>query len=183
MSSTTNPTQPTSLRKATQADATALTSLRDDAAAWLASRGIEQWTSGWDDLAATKLAAAIDEERTWVVDEGGQILATVTIGGPDLDFWTEADEPDSALYVYRLTSARGAVGRRYGEFLLDWVGECAERAGQRWVRLDCWRTNAELHAYYLRCRFQHVRTVDVPGRKSGALFERSAAIRTYVTGA
>jgi GNAT superfamily N-acetyltransferase len=179
MSSTTSPTPPADLRKATQADTPGLTALREDAAAWLASRGIEQWTADWDDLAAAKLAAAIDEERTWVVDDSGQILATVTIGGPDSDFWTSADQPDSAFYVYRLTAARSAAGRRYGELLLDWVGECAEHAGRQWVRLDCWRTNTELHTYYERCRFQHVRTVEVPGRKSGALFERSAAIRTY----
>jgi hypothetical protein len=40
------------------------------------------------------------------------------------------------------------------------------------IRLNCWSTNTRLHAYYIAHGFKHVRTADVPGRMSGALFQR-----------
>ena len=80
------------------------------------------------------------------------------------------DEPTNDLDVDTLRALESA--------LLDFAGEQAEAQGKPWVRLDCWRTNTALHAYYLARHFQHLRTVEVPGRGSGALFQRPAAERT-----
>jgi hypothetical protein len=43
------------------------------------------------------------------------------------------------------------------------------------LRLDAWRTNEALHAYYRKAGFQHVRTVEYPHRGSGALFQRATS--------
>jgi hypothetical protein len=43
------------------------------------------------------------------------------------------------------------------------------------MRMNVWSTNGRLHDYYRALGFKHVRTVDIPGRMSGALFERELA--------
>jgi hypothetical protein len=58
--------------------------------------------------------------------------------------------------------------------LLDWASRRAASLGKRWVRLDAWRSNAELQDYYSRRGFKRVRVVELPHRQSGALFERAA---------
>jgi hypothetical protein len=45
-------------------------------------------------------------------------------------------------------------------------------SGPRFIRVDCATGNGELHGYYKRLGFSHVRTVDLPHRRSGALFQR-----------
>jgi hypothetical protein len=39
-----------------------------------------------------------------------------------------------------------------------------------------WKTNIRLRDYSLRQGFQPVRTVEAPGRGSGALFQRAVAV-------
>ncbi|MCX4387635.1 hypothetical protein OG777_11920 [Micromonospora peucetia] len=56
----------------------------------------------------------------------------------------------------------------------------AGRPGEEaYLRLNAWKANAALHCYYLGQGFRHVRTVDVPGRNSGALFERPISLRRH----
>jgi hypothetical protein len=57
---------------------------------------------------------------------------------------------------------------------LDAIALEARARGDQWVRLNCWTTNTLLHAYYEANGYEHIRTVDVPGRMSGALFQRPA---------
>ena len=61
-----------------------------------------------------------------------------------------------------------------GRALLDWAGRRTLADGLRRLRLDCAKTNAALQGYYRSLGFRHVRTVDLPHRASGALFERPA---------
>ncbi|MFD0479356.1 GNAT family N-acetyltransferase [Nonomuraea thailandensis] len=83
----------------------------------------------------------------------------------------------------RRRSGRGALhpqaGRRppwsgsgLGDALLDWACAAAFSAGLPWVRLDCAKANPRLQGYYRDRGFRHVRTVDLPHRSSGALFQR-----------
>lgn len=46
--------------------------------------------------------------------------------------------------------------------------------GRTWVRIDTWRTNTGLHAYYERLGFRHVRTEAPSHRRSGWLAQRRA---------
>ncbi|MEU7909175.1 GNAT family N-acetyltransferase [Actinoplanes sp. NPDC049118] len=90
----------------------------------------------------------------------------------DPEFWTAQDDPDSALYVHRMVVDRVAGGNGVGGRLLDWAERLASSLGRTWLRLDAWRTNAPLHAYYQRQGFVPVRTVNLSHRGSGALFQR-----------
>jgi GNAT superfamily N-acetyltransferase len=90
----------------------------------------------------------------------------------DPEFWEEGDGPDAALYVHRMAVSRKAAGANVGAVLLDWATERAFEAGKTWLRLDAWKDNPGLHRYYEKVGFQLVRIVDLPHRRSGALYQR-----------
>lgn len=168
------------MRKATPPDAPALMSLRIEAEQWLAAAGVDQWrdarTRG---PALKKWTMDIDAGRTWIaVTTADDVLGTVTLARPDMDFWTSEDQPHSAIYVGKLITARAAAGLYLGERILDWAGSVARQRGLPWVRLDCWRDNARLQNYYLRRGFRHVRTEAPTHRLSGWLAQRPASIIT-----
>ncbi|MEU7789938.1 GNAT family N-acetyltransferase [Amycolatopsis sp. NPDC049159] len=102
-------------------------------------------------------------------------VATMTLGEEAASFWRPADEPAAALYVSHLAVDRAAAGHGVGAWLLDEAAEEAARRGKRWLRLDAWKSNARLHAYYRRSGFRLVRIADGAGG-SGALFERAVSL-------
>lgn len=164
------------LRPAAAKDVPALLALRTEAEGWLRTKGTDQWSDPeTGERAIGKWRASIDEGRAWVVvDEGERVLATVSRGPVDRDFWTDEDHPESALYLYKLIVAREASGRRLGTRVIDWMSRLAALEGRSWVRIDTWRTNTGLHAYYERLGFRHVRTEAPEHRLSGWLAQRPA---------
>ncbi|MGK5448815.1 GNAT family N-acetyltransferase [Streptomyces radiopugnans] len=154
--------------------------LREEAEKWLAASGIDQWrdpaTRG---PALVKWRADIAAGRTWVVEDHSAITATITLTGPDLDFWHPEDAPQSAIYVAKLITTRSAAGNHLGGRLLDFACRKAQAAALPWVRLDCWRDNERLQRFYLHEGFQHVRTEAPKHRKSGWLGQRPADVIRY----
>lgn len=69
---------------------------------------------------------------------------------------------------------RRRAGAGIGDLTLRWVIDRAATQGARWGRLDAWRTNTDLHAYYQQRGWDYLRTVELAGRKSGAQFQRPA---------
>ncbi|MET7742737.1 GNAT family N-acetyltransferase [Streptomyces sp. NPDC005385] len=164
------------LRPASADDVPALLALRTEAEGWLHSKGTDQWSDPeTGERAIAKWRASIDEGRAWVVVDGyGVVLATVSRGPVDRDFWTDDDRPESALYLYKLIVSRQAAGRQLGARVVDWMSRLAALEGRSWVRIDTWRTNSGLHSFYERLGFEHVRTEDPAHRRSGWLAQRPA---------
>jgi len=163
------------IRPAVAADFDTVVSLWNEAAEWLASRGIDQWQYAPRHPAIRRNIAA---GECWIVDDDqGAPVATITVDAyADPDFWRPEDDPDSALYAHRMAIRRAWSGQEIGSAMLDYAGQLAREAGRRWLRLDAWRDNTELQAYYVRRAFQPVRLADAPHRQSGALFQRPASI-------
>ncbi|GAA2738653.1 hypothetical protein GCM10010439_73400 [Actinocorallia aurantiaca] len=161
------------IRKGTLDDADAVVALRVEAETWLHAAGIQQWVDRARGI--RNIRDGLAAGNTYVVEERGAIVASLTLAGADPDFWTADDDPDTALYLYKFMIGAAHRGTGLGDQLLDWACEQARARGKRWLRLDCWRENTALQRYYLRRGFSHVRTVVVPGRGSGALFQRPAA--------
>ncbi|MGC4953854.1 GNAT family N-acetyltransferase [Actinomadura citrea] len=163
-----------SIRRANDDDLPDIIALRSESEKWLAEQGIEQWTSKWDEVGRRKLRDSVQRREAWVVEDEGQTIATVTLNTrPDLDFWRpEVDGP--ALYLYKMLVARKRSGEGVGAEILDWATDRAAKDGFPYLRLDVWRTNHALQRYYLANGFEHVRTEVVPGRDSGACFQRRA---------
>lgn len=163
-----------SIRQAVDTDLPAMIDLRTESEEWLARKKIEQWTEDWNEVGREKMRKSVALREAWVVEYRNQIIATVTLNTrPDLDFWQpETDGP--ALYLYKMLVSRSMAGQGIGADILDWSTDRAAKAGYEYLRLDVWRTNNGLQKYYLDHGFEHVRTVVIPGRDSGACFQRRA---------
>ncbi|HEY8524747.1 MAG TPA: GNAT family N-acetyltransferase [Acidimicrobiales bacterium] len=162
------------MRKAGRDDLPSLEALREEAVDWLAARGLDQWQPGQPRVpTAAGTLDAIDRCACHLAYEGQDLVGTITVDDrADPEFWTPQERAEPALYIHRMIVARHARSRSLGACLLDWAADYARTAGRTMLRLDAWKTNKALHQYYLRQGFRHVRTIDLPHRGSGALFER-----------
>ncbi|MER6460268.1 GNAT family N-acetyltransferase [Streptomyces sp. NPDC001228] len=141
------------------------------ASAWLASRGIDQWQYPPH---RDRITEALKQGVCFLAFEEGRPIATIQVDAfADPEFWTYEDDPTSALYVHRMAVSRDASGIGVGGRLLDWAAGHAASKGRRWLRLDAWKDNEGLHDYYTNAGFTLVRVVDLPHRRSGALFQRA----------
>jgi GNAT superfamily N-acetyltransferase len=160
------------ITKATPDDLEALVAFRDQAAAWLAAKGIDQWQEPWptEDLMVEGMLANIEAGETFIVWDDDIPAATITINRyakPEL--WTEQERAEAALYAHKVTVDRAYGGHGLGAELLDWAGTRAVDEGADWLRVDVWTTNE-----HLQQGFTYVRTVVLPHNPSGALFQRPA---------
>lgn len=168
-----------------ESDLDDMIALREEAERWLRAHGIVQWTEDYADYARSVLRDSVDRGDAWLVQADGEVIATVTLNGPDPDFWgwaTTEDQQD-ALYLGKMIVSRRHAGRQVGDAIMNWVGRRAAQAGKRWIRLDCRRDNHGLQAYYLARGFTFVRVYHAPGRRteSGWLAQRPAEVRTPTT--
>ncbi|WP_330245249.1 GNAT family N-acetyltransferase [Streptomyces sp. NBC_00562] len=160
-------------------DVAKLLAFREEAAAWLTRLGSDQWQRPYP---ADRLLATIESGSVFMVMDGDVTAATITLT-PEVEegLWTEQELTEPSSFVTKLTVARTHAGQNLGGRLLDWAGDRAYRNGAEWLRLDAWTTNEALQRYYLRQRFQHVRTVREGGavnggpRVSGWLAQRPTA--------
>ncbi|MGY3515320.1 GNAT family N-acetyltransferase [Micromonospora sp. PTRAS2] len=170
-----------SIRVATEADLAVLVRLQSDTVRWLAAQGLDQWQPTGRSERQTpermqqRIEDAVGRGECYVAVDGFRIAAMAIVDElADPEFWHEEDEPRDALYVHRVIVDRGYAGSGLGEALVDFASKLAADRGKSWLRLDAWRTNLALHGYYRRQGFDHVRTVSLPHRGSGVLFQRRA---------
>jgi GNAT superfamily N-acetyltransferase len=144
--------------------------LLSGASAWLASRGIDQWQYPPH---TDRIVQALGQGEVFIAFLGDGPAATLQVDpSADSEFSTAEDRPETALYVHRMAVSRAAAGRGLGGAMLDWATDRAAAAGKQWLRLDAWKDNAGLHRYYESKGFTRVRVIDLPHRRSGALFQR-----------
>jgi GNAT superfamily N-acetyltransferase len=134
-----------------------LLDFRSEAAGWLSRLGTDQWQLPYP---ADKLLETIEGGTVFMVLDGAATVATITVT-PEAEagLWTEQELSEPSMFINKLSVARTHAGQNIGGRLLDWAGDRAYRAGAKWLRLDAWTTNKDLQAYYLRQRFEYVRTV------------------------
>lgn len=158
--------------------------LIESARRWLRSKGTDQWQRPWPDYTnrIERVRIGLAAGKTWVLADGRTLVAMITVdwkavteGLPEL--WNKDEQAEPAAYDHRMAVLRDPAyaGRGLGEQLLDWTGRLAAEAyGARYVRLDAWTTNTDLHRYYKEIGFDNKHTfpeeeIDCP---SGALFEK-----------
>jgi ribosomal protein S18 acetylase RimI-like enzyme len=173
---------PLALRRAEPTDLPGVLTLLADTAEWLYAQGVRQWPRGGfgperiEPLIEERVLFLLDDELRYLdPDESAPPVATMAVDDhADPEFWTPGDDPGAALYIHKLAVARPWSGSGLGDALLDWAATSAHAAGLPWLRLDCAKGNPRLQEYYRSRGFRHVRTVDLPHRSSGALFQRSS---------
>jgi ribosomal protein S18 acetylase RimI-like enzyme len=159
------------LREAGTEDADQVVAIIREASDWLATEGLS-WLRSFPGATPQRVANG----TVWLasLEGGSEPVATIALEPTaDPEFWTP--EEADALFVHGLAVQRGVGGLGVGSRLLDFAGDQAARRAIPWIRLDCNKSNKKLQAYYARQGFAHVRTVDLPHRNSGALFQRPAA--------
>lgn len=169
------------ITRALPSDIDTIMSWRRQRVAWLARLRQDQWSIP---LPRSAVAATVMAGQSWIVRDGDQPVATITLAAwPDMDdlwkpdqdpeaLWLSADDPTDALYAAKMIVPREHAGQRLGGHMLDWASGRAFDAGLTWLRLDAWTTNPRLHDYYRSQGFHHVRTIS--SRISGACFQRPA---------
>lgn len=154
----------------------------DEAAAWLADKGTDQWSKPWPTTRQRdrRVRRGIRDKCTWIVEDDGRPIATISCrprGNPKL--WTDAESAEPAVYVSRLIVCRDYGGQAIGNELFDWAGKwAAAQYGARWVRIDVWTTNTLLHEYYEKRGFSLMRKCDYVEYPSAMLFQKSATAIT-----
>jgi GNAT superfamily N-acetyltransferase len=164
---------PYTLRRATLDDQDAVWELLHQTTRWLRSIGSDQWST-WRTWRGPdgKIARAIQGGHMWLLFCADELVGTVTIEPDgDTDFWTPDELTEPALYVSKLAIRRDHTGQELGALLLAWARQLAWDAGVTWVRLDAWRTNDKLHAYYRDRGWHELRSVHQPWRGSGMLYQ------------
>jgi GNAT superfamily N-acetyltransferase len=165
---------PVTVRTARPDEGPAVLSVLDEAASWLADRGVTQWPPAFR---PEWIEPGLEEGRLWVAEAGGAAVATFTL------LWSDPLWPDdgTAGYLHRFAVRRGHAG--IGAMLLDWVDGEVRRHGRDRLRLDCGADNLRLRAYYEAAGFEHHRDVEISegvalwstGRPVLSLYERSVA--------
>jgi ribosomal protein S18 acetylase RimI-like enzyme len=161
------------IRTARTEDLPAIAKLLEQAGDWMRSQGIgDQWPIRFP---LTDLAARRDRGELHIACHGATPVGTFALDyHADPEFWH--DDPDGKLagYLHRLAVARTHAGHGIGAQLVDHADRLVTDAGRRWLRLDCAKHNTRLHDYYRRLGFTQVGSIDLPHRKSGALFQRES---------
>ncbi|MFB4196295.1 GNAT family N-acetyltransferase [Streptomyces carpaticus] len=150
--------------------------LLNGASAWLASRGIDQWQYPPH---RDRIKRALARGECFLAFLDDTPVGTIQVDDfADPEFWSPDDKPDTALYVHRMAVSRRPASRGAGAVMLDWAANRAASAGKQWLRLDAWKDNPGLHRYYEAQGFIPVRIVDLPHRRSGALYQRPTRLDT-----
>ncbi|MGW5385232.1 GNAT family N-acetyltransferase [Nocardia sp. NPDC003963] len=165
------------IRPAALDDLDLILRLRLQRSSWLAARGSDQWSTAASGLPIDYFACAVRRAvaawETWIAEVDGEPAGTITINNrADRELWTDAELADALIVHYLIVDLRFA-GCGVGQRLLGHAATLTRAHRRRWVRLDAWTTNNDLHAYYRRAGFRLVRVAD-PGSPSPscALFER-----------
>ena len=152
-------------------DTAGLLALRDDAARWLRSRGIDQWSPG--QFPASWLDTSVGGPRVYVLRHGNDLAGTVTVSWNDPLVWD--DDLVAAGYVGHLIVARAWSGQGLGRRLLQWAEDRVRESNRSLVRLDCAAENLSLRAQFESAGYYPVSVREIRDRSAvrlAALYQK-----------
>jgi GNAT superfamily N-acetyltransferase len=164
-------------RAESRLDLRAAAGILDEAAWWLASRGLPGWRPGSFSRSGTLqrrvLLSAFRSGDLFLGWEGGQAVATVSLLWEDRLYWPDAAA--DAGYVHRLAVRRNAAGRGVGRAVLRWAEGQTRSRGKRYLRLNCSARDPGIRSYYERAGFVHRRDATVRGADM-SLYEKDLSV-------
>ncbi len=132
----------------------------DEAAQWLASKGIP----GWWKPGSFSREVFLDQIRlreVYIARLGREAVGTITLQWSDRVFWKGA--PPDAGYVHKLAVRRAYAGRGLGLWMLEWAARRASLAGKKFLRLDCVAEDHGIRVYYEKAGSSIGETFNTPG--------------------
>lgn len=161
--------------RAIPADGQRVSTIVEEAARWLASKGIPQWSWYLTDEGRKTIPDRITKLETYLVTLGGNDVATFTLQWADRMFWGDKGEDEQAGYIHGLAVRRMFAGRGVGAAAIDWAGREIARRGRPFFRLDCMAENPRLCDFYRGQGFIDAGSAVLPDRTYHyQLFERRA---------
>jgi GNAT superfamily N-acetyltransferase len=121
-----------------------------EAAAWLEQRGMPLWQASEFDT--DRLAADIASGQYMLARWGALPAGVFKYQHEDPIIWPDA-VPGEAAYIHRVAIRRRYAGSGLAAVLLDGAAARAQRAGCRYLRLDCESARLRLRVVYERCGF------------------------------
>jgi ribosomal protein S18 acetylase RimI-like enzyme len=142
------------VNRVTAADFDAVYAIVAEAAAWLQSRDISQWSWFLTDPGKDLIRHRIETAETYLVlDPRAQPVATFTVQWDDEMIWGPRGKDGTAGYVHGLAVRRRAAGIGLGLQMLEWSANLIAQKSRRLIRLDCMAKNEPLCNYYRRAGF------------------------------
>lgn len=166
-------------RRAVPRDHETVRSLHEAAPQWLEGKSTDQWAAPWPDENGLnkRIQGAIQAGQTWIAWDGARPAAILTADPNDHGIWSARQRNEPAVYIRRLVVSREYAGHGLGGQLLDWAGLRASREyGARFMRVDVWTTNTELHDYYRRQGFKYWGLSPEPEYPSAVLFQKPTEV-------
>ena len=151
--------------------------LLDEAAAWLHDvKGSDQWPRPHPAPMErdARLNRGLRLGHTWICWDGTAAVATITAEGTgDPTLWTARELAEPRRTWHRLCRIQKPRRPRNRSRAAGLAGKRASRQyDAKWIRVDVWTTNKELHAYYKRQGFAFVRTCPDPAYQSGVILQK-----------
>jgi ribosomal protein S18 acetylase RimI-like enzyme len=156
------------IRLATAQEVPLAAAILDEATAFVATKGYEQWPVPYPQ---EELRGRQRTDELLVYELGGEVAAVFVLQREDVPFWGE--RPPDALYLHKLAVRRSFAGRGIGPEVVEWALARTREEGRSYLRLDCMRDNPHIRAYYEALGFIERGEVDI-GRFVCSLYERAA---------
>ncbi len=158
------------MRQANPHDLDTVLAIVEERALWLHQRGSDQWNQGTD--YRPKLAKRVERGFTWLLEDDGEPIATVTIFRRCRSaLWTPAEMAEPVLHAWKMATRVGRAGEGLTELLYEWGQDWAARLHLAHVRWSVWGASRGLQAHYQRTGAELIRAIEVPDRDPVALFQ------------
>lgn len=143
--------------------------LLKDAANWMQSNGIQQWTP--DQFHEADVISYFEDREVYQVLKEEELMGFFTLQFSDPQYWGSLND-DSYAYLHRLTVAMPYRGTGLGKRMIDKAAVAANTKGCKGLRLDTVANNTRLNGYYQSLGFQYMGTNDMGGGRLVNLYER-----------
>jgi hypothetical protein len=140
-----------SIRQAKASDTETVSSILQEAANWLISRGTPLWKA--DELVPDKIGTDVSGGLFWLADVDGAPAGCVRFQTEDRLFWPDVPPHESA-FIHWLAVRRQFAGGAVSGTLIQWAKTRAARLGKRYLRSDCEAKTRSLCAVYERAGFK-----------------------------
>jgi ribosomal protein S18 acetylase RimI-like enzyme len=154
------------IRPARAEEAPVVAAILDEATAYVATKGFDQWPVPYpqDELRERQQAGEL-----YAAEQDGEVAAAFVLQVEDRPYW--GDHADDALYLHKLAVRRAFAGRELGVQIVEWAAARVREEGRAFLRLDCLRDNPAIRAYYEARGFE-LRGEGENERFAYALYER-----------